>query len=285
MSNYSNNTTDPAYPARPAAIGARSRIAPVILLATLFAGCSSQGPIDTGDYAPKNPKDVSSIRDAVPRVEPRSRYGNPESYVVNGKRYYTKSSSAGYRERGIASWYGTKFHGRRTSSGEPYDIYKMTAAHKALPLPTYARVTNLRNGRSVVVKINDRGPFHANRIIDLSYAAAAKLGIQEAGTGLVEVEAIDPSATTNTAATQPATAAPATLFLQVGAFKRRDNAVQLEKRLQSSGLGEIHILEASNPAGPLYRVRIGPLATVNDADRISSSLVSLGISDTRVIID
>jgi rare lipoprotein A len=253
----------------------------------LFAGCSSQKSIDTGDYAPKNPKDVSGIPDAVPRMEPRSRYGNPETYVVNGKRYYTKSSSAGYRERGIASWYGIKFHGRRTSSGELYDVYKMTAAHKTLPLPTYARVTNLRNGRSVTVKINDRGPFHANRIIDLSYAAAAKLGIREAGTGLVEVEAIDPSGTTPAALPRPATAAlePATLFLQVGAFKSRDNAVRLEKRLQSSGLGEIHIQEASNPAGPLYRVRIGPLATVDDADRISSNLVSLGIRDTRVIID
>ncbi|MDH3899849.1 MAG: septal ring lytic transglycosylase RlpA family protein [Gammaproteobacteria bacterium] len=257
-----------------------------MLLAMLFAGCSSHGPLEPGDDAPKNPKDLSGIQDAVPRVEPRSRYGNPESYVVYGKRYYTKSSSAGYTERGIASWYGTKFHGRRTSSGEPYDIYKMTAAHKTLPLPTYAKVTNLRNGRSVVVKINDRGPFHANRIIDLSYAAAARLGIQEHGTGLVEVEAIDPSRTTPSTTARPATAAaPATLFLQVGAFSSRDNAVRLEKRLQSSGLGEIHILEASSTAGPMYRVRIGPLATVNDADRISNSLISQGISDTRVIID
>jgi rare lipoprotein A len=254
----------------------------------LFVGCSSQGPIDSGDKAPLNPKDLSGVRNAVPRVEPRSRYGNPESYVVFGKRYYTKSSSAGYSERGIASWYGTKFHGRRTSSGEPYDIYKMTAAHKTLPLPTYAKVTNLRNGRTIIVKINDRGPFHANRIIDLSYAAAARLGILEYGTGLVEVEAIDPSKPSpqQPPATRQANAGePATLFLQVGAFSNRDNAKRLGQRLQSSGLGEIHILEASNASGPLYRVRIGPLATVEDADRVSNRLVSLGISDTRVIID
>lgn len=259
-----------------------------MLLGVLVAGCSSQGPVNSRDSAPLNPKDLSGVSNAVPRVEPRSRYGNPESYVVFGKRYYTTSSSAGYSERGIASWYGTKFHGRRTSSGEPYDIYKMTAAHKTLPLPTYARVTNLRNGRTIIVKINDRGPFHANRIIDLSYAAAAKLGILEYGTGLVEVEAIDPSKPSPQqapATRQASSGEPATLFLQVGAFSNRGNAKRLEQRLQSSGLGDIHILEASNTSGPLYRVRIGPLATVDDADRVSNSLVSLGISDTRVIID
>ena len=288
MSRHSKYRTKRSEPARPAAARPRCRFAAALLLGALIAGCSSQGPIDTGDKAPLNPKDLSGVTNAVPRVEPRSRYGNPESYVVFGKRYYTKSSSAGYSERGIASWYGTKFHGRRTSSGEPYDIYKMTAAHKTLPLPTYAKVTNLRNGRTIIVKINDRGPFHANRIIDLSYAAAAKLGIMEYGTGLVEVEAIDPSKPSPQQApvTRQASAAePATLFLQVGAFSSRDNARRLEQRLQSSGLGEIHIQEASNTSGPLYRVRIGPLATVDDADRVSNSLVSLGISDTRVIID
>lgn len=288
MSRHSTYTTEQSEPARPAAAGSRCRLAVLLLLGALVAGCSSQGPIDSGDNAPQNPKDLSGVSNAVPRVEPRSRYGNPESYVVFGKRYYTKSSSAGYSERGIASWYGTKFHGRRTSSGEPYDIYKMTAAHKTLPLPTYAKVTNLRNGRTIIVKINDRGPFHANRIIDLSYAAAARLGILEYGTGLVEVEAIDPSKPSpqQPPATRQASAGePATLFLQVGAFSNRDNAKRLEQRLQSSGLGEIHILEASNTSGPLYRVRIGPLATVDDADRVSNSLVSLGISDTRVIID
>ena len=136
--------------------------------------------------------------------EPLSRYGNPESYVVYGKTYHTLSSSKGYKERGAASWYGTKFHGKRTSSGEPYDLYAMTAAHKTLPLPTYVEVTNLKNGRTVIVKVNDRGPFHDDRLIDLSYAAAAKLDILPYGTGEVEVRAIDPTKMALTARTADA---------------------------------------------------------------------------------
>jgi rare lipoprotein A len=134
----------------------------------------------------------SGLPDAVPKVEPKSRYGNMQSYVVFGKTYHTKASSRGHVERGIASWYGPKFHGRKTSSGEPYDMHQMTAAHKTLPLPTYARVTNLENGRSAIVKINDRGPFVGNRIIDLSYAAAKKLGVDKQGLARVEVASIDP---------------------------------------------------------------------------------------------
>lgn len=160
-----------------------------LLLVGLLSGCASSGTKDlaSGDYP-----DPSSIPDAVPKVEPKSKYGNPESYVVFGKRYHTKSSSHGYLARGVASWYGPNFHGRKTSSGERYDMYAMTAAHKTLPLPTYARVTNVKNGRSAVVKINDRGPFHGNRIIDLSYSAARKLGVVAKGTAMVEVKAIDP---------------------------------------------------------------------------------------------
>lgn len=125
-------------------------------------------------------------------MEPYSKYGNPPYYEVNGRLYHTLSSSAGYVERGIASWYGTKFHGRRTSSGEPYDLHGVTAAHKTLPLPSYVLVTNLSNGRNLVVRVNDRGPFHEERIIDLSYAAAGKLGVLPTGTALVEVRAIQP---------------------------------------------------------------------------------------------
>jgi rare lipoprotein A len=155
----------------------------------LLSGCSST--VDK-DSAPGNAPDVSGIKDAVPKVEPKSKYGNPKSYVVFGKRYHTKSSSKGHVERGLASWYGKKFHGRKTSSGERYDMYAMTAAHKTLPLPTYARVTNVETGRSAVVKINDRGPFHGKRVIDLSYTAARKLGVVSKGTAMVEVRAIDP---------------------------------------------------------------------------------------------
>jgi rare lipoprotein A len=139
------------------------------------------------------PPAAASVPDAIPRPEPRARYGNPPFYDVFGKRYYVLSSSVGYWERGVASWYGPGFHKERTSTGEPYDMYGMTAAHKTLPLPAYVRVTNLQNGRSVVVRVNDRGPFVGNRIIDLSYTAAAKLDMLRNGTAMVEVRAIDPS--------------------------------------------------------------------------------------------
>ncbi|MGD2055192.1 MAG: septal ring lytic transglycosylase RlpA family protein [Gammaproteobacteria bacterium] len=282
------NRTLPWLIPYPAAMPDGRNLPAILLLAIWLGGCSTSGPVDTGDFPPPQPRDISGIGDAVPRVEAPSRYGNPASYVVNGKRYYTLSSSSGYVERGIASWYGSKFHGRRTSSGEIYDLYKMTAAHKTLPLPTYAEVVNLSNGRSVIVKINDRGPFHANRIIDLSYVAAARLGILEYGTGLVEVRAIDPAAPAArhvAAAQKPAGGKNPSLFLQVGAFRDRDNARRLSERLQASDLGQIHILAVDSPSGPLYRVRIGPLESVDDADRISNSLISLGINESRVIID
>ena len=156
----------------------------IALLLLALAGCSSRGELD--DEA------IARIPDAVPKVEPPARSGNPESYVVFGRRYYTKKSVRGHVERGLASWYGRPFHGRKTSSGEIYDMYAMSAAHKTLPLPTYARVTNLENGRRVVVRINDRGPFHDDRVIDLSYTAAVKLGMKRQGTARVEVRAIDP---------------------------------------------------------------------------------------------
>ena len=154
----------------------------IIALALAFAGCGGVSTKSASqDAAPARKVDVSKIPNAVPRHEPKSRYGNPASYVVFGKRYHVMNSSQGFVERGIASCYGTKFHGRRTSSGETYDMYAMTAAHKNLPLPTYVQVTNLKNGKSVVVKVNDRGPFHENRIIDLSYVAAIKLDIVRNG--------------------------------------------------------------------------------------------------------
>ncbi len=146
---------------------------------------------DDGPQAPTI--DVAKIPEPVPKVEPRSRYGNKETYEVLGKRYRVMADSRGYVERGIASWYGNKFHGFMTSSFEPYDMYAFSAAHKTLPLPSYARVTNLDNGSSVVVRVNDRGPFHDGRVIDLSYAAAVKIGVWPKGTARVEVRAIDPA--------------------------------------------------------------------------------------------
>lgn len=173
-----------------------NRLICLSIIVMLLPSCGFFGSLSKpgggGDSAPNVVLDKRKIQDATPRVEPKSRGGNPESYSVFGKRYKVMKSAKGFRERGDASWYGTKFHGRLTSNGERYDMYKMTAAHKNLPLPTYVQVTNLDNGKKVVVRVNDRGPFHKGRVIDLSYAAATKLGILEKGTGRVEVEAIDP---------------------------------------------------------------------------------------------
>jgi rare lipoprotein A len=258
------------------------------------------------DKAPDGPVDFSTVPDAVPRQENRSKYGNPETYVVFGKRYRTLSDAQGYRERGIASWYGTKFHGRRTSSGEPYDMYAMTAAHKTLPLPVYARVTNLKNGRSVVVKVNDRGPFHDNRLIDLSYVAAGKLGILKAGTGLVEVEVIDsadaqpkppptrvatrqqdPGAMAAPVTEQPARTGPPSpeFYLQVGAFGNQFNAERMRNRLRSDIDQAIRIERSAEAMREIYRVQVGPVGSVEQADDLSERLASLGIREMRIVVE
>jgi rare lipoprotein A len=166
-----------------------SALGSLVILALVAGGCATKSPTTAGTAPDIDP---DSVPDAVPQVEPYSKYGNPPSYQVFGKRYSVLPSSKGYVKTGIASWYGEDFHGKRASNGETYDMYAMTAAHKELPLPTYARVTNLENGRSVVVRITDRGPFVGDRIIDLSWVAAAKLRLATQGTGLVEVRAIDP---------------------------------------------------------------------------------------------
>ncbi len=254
----------------------------------LPAGCTISPPVtEVEDGAPAMPVDVSAIPDAVPRPEPHSKYGNPVSYEVNGKRYYTLRSSVGYREQGIASWYGTKFHGRRTSSGESYDMYAMSAAHKTLPLPTYARVTNLRNGRSLVLKINDRGPFHANRLIDLSYAAAARLGILAHGTGLVRVEALDPHRPQGPAPKKPPTAAPddPLLYIQIGAFGSRTNAHRLRHRLSNDLSDNIRIQKEETRFPPVYRVQVGPVHTVEKVDALTERLAQLGINDIHIVIE
>ena len=238
----------------------------------------------------KPPADVMSIPDAVPRVEPRSARGNPAFYDVMGKRYFVLATPKGYKERGVASWYGPTFHEKDTSNGESYDMYAMTAAHKTLPLPCYARVTNLANGRSIVVRINDRGPFVGNRIIDLSYTAAHKLDMVRAGTAFVEVEVLTPgtladSATTLNAATATA-AVPAptltgpTLYLQAGAFGVQDNAAGLATRLRSAGIASA-IVRNPAPGSSLYRVRVGPIANVADFDRLVAQMAAMGI-DARL---
>lgn len=236
------------------------------------------------DSAPSKPRDVSNVPNAIPKDEPRSKYGNPANYEVFGKRYYTLMSSDGYHEKGLASWYGTKFHGQRTSSGEIYDMYAMTAAHKTLPLPTYVEVTNLSNGRKVIVKVNDRGPFHGDRLIDLSYSAAKQLGIVSHGTGMVEIRAITANEKPiNTVAyiQQPTIDRSVSLYLQVGAFSSPTGAQQLKKKLQSQ-IEEAVLVKSD---GKLYRVRVGPLANVESGDSLANRLLELGFNDTHIIVE
>ncbi len=174
---------------------------PAVTIGIVLAGCSSTPkprPTPAASVTPPATQIPSTtggvgVADAIPKFEPRSQYGNPPFYTVNGHRYTVLATSNGYVERGVASWYGTEFHGLKTSTGEPYDMFAMTAAHKTLPLPCYARVTNLTNGRSVVVRINDRGPFVDTRIIDLSYSAANRLDMIRRGTAFVQVEVITPA--------------------------------------------------------------------------------------------
>ncbi len=254
---------------------------------------------------------AQSVPDAVPRVEPRSRYGNPPFYDVFGKRYYVLSSSTAYVERGVASWYGPGFHKIRTSTGEPYDMYGMTAAHKTLPLPAYVRVINLQNGRSVVVRVNDRGPFVDNRIIDLSYTAAAKLDMLRNGTAMVEVRAIDPTvpaadstvfasmsvgslistagaaetAPVPSPATAPAPSHDATLFVQAGAFSDPANAERLAARLRGGGYGNVFVRDDWIAGRKMYRVRIGPVPDVPEFDRIVDALARAGVRDAHLAMN
>jgi rare lipoprotein A len=268
-----------------------------LLLLPLLSACGSIPASHIGwggpdDGPPVRPVDAAAVPNAVPRIEARSPYGNPTYYEVNGRRYHVMKSSKGYVARGIASWYGSKFHGHRTSSGEPYDMNAMTAAHPTLPIPTYVQVTNLRNGRKVIVKVNDRGPFLHNRLIDLSYVAAVKLGITAEGTGLVEVRAIDPATLSTQAAAAKnlprAAATSADLYLQVGAFADRKNAERLSQRVASLGPGaaiQVRKGDDDNAASPLYRVRIGPLPSVEKVDQLTRKLTDIGVIDSQVVIN
>jgi rare lipoprotein A len=260
-----------------------------------LAGCFSPAPRPSPtEAAPvaETPPPPETVPEVVPHAEPRSRSGNPPFYAVYGKRYYVLSSSVGYVERGVASWYGPGFHKVRTSTGETYDMYGMTAAHKTLPLPAYVSVTNLQNGRSIVVRVNDRGPFVGNRIIDLSYTAASKLDMLRNGTAMVEVRSIDPPTPALTAATAtesaPPSAAPianTALFVQAGAFSDPANAERLAEKLRGGSYGKVFVRDNEIAGRRMYRVRIGPVPDVADFDRIVAALDRLGIKDAHLALD
>jgi rare lipoprotein A len=286
----------------------RSALA-VVALAAGLSGCGSE-PSRGGYYKDdgpggRAPSNLDKVPDAKPRVEPLHPAAN-NAYTVLGKRYVPYKMLKPYRERGIASWYGRRFHGQPTSSGERYDMYAMSAAHTILPIPSYARVTNLANGRSVIVRVNDRGPFHSGRIIDLSYAAAYRLGYVDSGSARVEVEAILPGKTarrTVSAAATPATAAtpieagaapalaapraqhldadiplaidPRGVFLQLGAFSSRENAEDMRAKIYRR-LDWLNDPVEIRPRGGLYRLFAGPYrdraAALEVAGRIDASM-------------
>ena len=242
---------------------------PIALVFLLLAGCAGEGKKDAtqGDGPSSRHIKPSDVHDAIPQNEPLARYGNHSPYTVLGKTYTVLPTSKGYHERGIASWYGSKFHGRRTSSGEPYDMHLATAAHKSLPLPTYAEVTNLDNGRKMVVKINDRGPFHKGRIIDLSYAAAIKLGVDKTGTARIDVRAIDVE-TTKRASVKLTDGT----FLQVGAFSKRGTADDLAGKMIAAQLKPVSVQKSRG----LYKVWIGPYASEAEIEASARRVVELG---------
>lgn len=261
----------------------------VLALIGLLAACSSTG--GGGRYAmdqdkgPDRHVDLSKVPDAIPRVESKSRGGNKSPYTVFGRQYYVMASSQGYKERGTASWYGKKFHGHKTSNGEIYDMYGMSAAHKSLPLPTFVRVTNLANGRSVIVRVNDRGPFHGSRLIDLSYAAAYRLDMLSKGTAHVEIEAIVPGQPTQIVRQMaPVTTQAVVLaepevkpnytsgqYIQIGAYSSWTSAQTVKAKLQALVPDLGVIINKRDGTNPLYRVQMGPvdrLATLNGIYRV-----------------
>lgn len=260
----------------------------------LLASCSSIVR-EPQDGPPARPVDVSRIPDAKPVPVVRTRAGNAGRYTVLGKTYQTLSESRGYRERGIASWYGTKFHGRRTANGEVYDMYAMTAAHKTLPIPSFVRVTHVGNGRSIVVKINDRGPFHDNRIIDLSYAAARKLGVDATGTALVDVVDVTPvnvlvDNNSTVSATTSAIPSPSvqtnvrvtpanSWYIQLGAFREQDKAVSLQARVSDVLLETVNVVRGEDK---LHRVVVGPIMDQQKIPSLQRSLKQRGLDSGYV---
>ena len=290
----------------------------------LLSGCAGKAPVSTtaeppgsqtvqtqpsastdGRYAtsadayPQDPPDVSRVPDATPRIEPLSRAGNRPTYEVWGETYHVLPDARGYVKEGTASWYGEKFHGYATSNGEIYDMYKMSAAHRSLPLPTFARVTNLDNGASVIVRVNDRGPFHSEREIDLSYAAAYQLGFTDAGTGRVKVEAIDPqrwlagsSDTTSQRNVSQPVSVPASAvasvsgddeaslgYLQVAALGSQENAEQLRQQLANRINHGVRVTSDED----LHRVQVGPVRHAQEEQALRDTLRQAGYPQVFIV--
>lgn len=245
---------------------------PALLVTACIAPPPGSRYPNANDGAPPQPIGPEDVADASLRADPILSAGNRSPYKVNGVTYTILEDVSNYRERGTASWYGTKFHGHKTSNGERYDLYQASAAHKTLPIPCYARVTNLDNGRSVVVRVNDRGPFHSERLIDLSYAAAVKLGYMEKGTARVEVEVINVAGVED----RRGSADGDYRYLQLGAFGSEVSAKRLQTQLQSEVAAPVFISQVDAGGKRLYRVRIGPMASGKDLLALQQQLQGSG---------
>jgi len=292
------------------------RLVVVLLTAALVVACStpqtstqSRDQVKTTTVAPPKSRpdkdgtpefrpDLHTIEDAIPHFEPVTVAGNKSPYTVLGKTYRIASQPYGYRQRGIASWYGTKFHGEFTSNGEPYDVYSMTAAHKTLPIPCYVRVRNLDNGRSVVVRVNDRGPFHDGRIIDLSYAAAWKLGYSNIGTANVEIELLDPGAPEwiakrhEMAPASDFNASPTAvsvvqkqMWVQAGAFGTLEGARNMQQRVSAVTGMDAVITRTMSGDRELHRVRVGPLIDPQQAFDAQRKISAANLGNASIVTE
>lgn len=288
----------------------------VFALAAMLAACRSATPPPSssssagngGRYELENdvpliePIDLAAIREVVPRIEPRTQAGNKSPYTINGRTYRVLQDESGYSETGMASWYGRKFHGHLTSNGEKYDMFQLSAAHTTLPIPSYIRVTNLDNGKSVVARVNDRGPFHPGRIVDMSYAGAVLLGYANKGTARVRVESIVPgreqvSQVPAAPAPVPQPSAPVVYptasiesvaterqlieedrgaeYLQIGAFATENSARNLQGRLQTMTSMDVVIHQENAANGTLlYKVRVGPLANETEVQALQDAVAA-----------
>jgi rare lipoprotein A len=236
---------------------------------------------------PDYTKQWHEIPDAVPEPVTPSKYGNPKSYEALGKKYYVMESVEEFEQSGVASWYGNKFHGRRTSSGEEYDMYAMTAAHKTLPIPVYVEVKNHDNGRKAIVKVNDRGPFHDGRIIDLSYAAATRLGVAQTGTAKVTIRVVTPDDNKNSRNTQGLVKSTVSdddkLYVQVAAFSTKKSALKYLEKLQAEGFFDVRLHVETVPDKVIYRVRIGPLPSQHVAKNVLSQLEDNDYHNLKIV--
>lgn len=254
----------------------RGLLVPGLVAVLGLAACSGSGPKVAweGDGAPQASLDPEQISDAVPRPDPVLNAGNTSPYVVAGLEYRVMDSAAGYSAQGIASWYGTKFHGNPTANGEIYDLYLPTAAHRSLPIPSYVRVTHQESGRQVVVRVNDRGPFHPDRLIDLSYAAAVKLGMVDEGTAPVHIEAIEVAGVDDRRGQQTG----AYRYLQLGAFASEDSALHLRDAVAALVSVPVTVTPVDVDGRRLSRVRLGPVPDGGELNRLRELLMTRGYS-------